>query len=263
MKEIFSNYILGFLIIIISIFCVVNTLSSQIDESTDNWSKVDRLASQIEPRVIEWRRYFHQHPELSNREFETAKIIAEQLRKLGLDVKTEIAHTGVVGILRGMNETPVVALRADMDALPVTEALDLPFASKVKTSYNEKEVGVMHACGHDAHMAILLGAAEVLASMKNELRGSVKFIFQPAEEGSPAGEEGGAEQMVREGVLEYPKVDVIFGLHVFPFEVGKISYCPGPAMASADGLKIIVKGKQTHVAPCHGAVLIQSSFRHR
>jgi len=228
MKEQISNYIYCALIVIVPILCMVNTLSSQTAGNSTNWSQLDRLASKIELKVIEWRRYLHQHPELSNREFQTAKFIAGHLRRLGLEVKTEIAHTGVVGILRGKKETPVVALRSDMDALPVTEALDLPFASKTKTIYNGEEVGVMHACGHDAHMAILLGTAEVLTAMKNELPGSVKFIFQPAEEGAPAGEDGGAELMVREGVLENPKVDAIFGLHVFPFEVGKIAYCPGP-----------------------------------
>lgn len=204
--------------------------------------------------MIEWRRDFHQHPELSNREFRTAEKIAAHLKSLGFEVKTGVAHTGVVGLLKGKKKNPVVALRADMDALPVTEALDLPFASKVKTIYNGEEVGVMHACGHDAHTAMLMAAAEILASIKDLLPGSVKFIFQPAEEGAPDGEDGGAELMIREGVLENPTVDVIFGLHVFPFAAGKISYCPGGAMASPDALKIFVRGKQTHGAMPWGGV---------
>ncbi len=229
-------------------------LFSQEKNGNHLWQEIDQLASKIEPKVIKWRRDFHQHPELSNREFRTAEKIAEHLRALGLKVKTEIAHTGVVGILQGKKPEPVVALRADMDALPVTEALDLPFASKVKTIYNGKEVGVMHACGHDAHTAMLMGAAEILTSIRDQLPGSVKFIFQPAEEGAPEGEEGGAKLMIREGVLENPNVDVIFGQHVFPFEVGKIAFCPGSAMASPDGLKIVVKGKQTHGAMPWGGV---------
>ncbi|MBN2312924.1 MAG: amidohydrolase [Sedimentisphaerales bacterium] len=209
--------------------------------------QVDRSADRIESKVIQWRRHFHQYPELSNREFKTAEKIAEHLRQLGLDVKTGVAHTGVVGLLKGGKPGPVVGLRADMDALPVTERVDLPFASKVRTTYNGHDVGVMHACGHDTHMAILMGVAEILASMKKDLKGSVKFIFQPAEEGAPSGEQGGARLMVQEGVLENPKVDVIFGLHVWATkEVGTIGYRPGGAMAASDGLRIIVKGKQTH-----------------
>ncbi|MCI0494091.1 amidohydrolase [candidate division KSB1 bacterium] len=230
------------------------TTFSQEKENSRLRQKIEVLASKIEPKVIEWRRDFHQHPELSNREFQTAEKIAAHLKSLGLEVKTGVAHTGVVGFLQGKKSTPVVALRADMDALPVTEALDLPFASKVKATYNGEEVGVMHACGHDAHTAMLLGVAEILASLKDQLPGSVKFIFQPAEEGAPDGESGGAELMIQEGVLKNPSVDVIFGLHVFPFEAGKISYCPGGAMASPDGLKIIVKGKQTHGALPWGGV---------
>jgi len=253
-----KNLISVFIIKIVFIFLTFSFMTVKIfsQEKTSNhfWQKVDQLSSQIEQKVITWRRDFHQHPELSNREFRTAKVIAEHLRKLGLEIKTGIAHTGVVAVLHGKKSEPVVALRADMDALPVTEALDLPFASKVKTIYNGKEVGVMHACGHDAHTAMLMGAAEVLMSLRDQLPGSVKFIFQPAEEGAPAGEEGGAELMIREGVLENPTVAVIFGLHVFPFEVGKISYCPGPAMASTDGLRIVVKGKQTHGAMPWGGI---------
>jgi amidohydrolase len=209
--------------------------------------QVDLSADRIEPKVIEWRRHFHQFPELSNREFKTAEKIAEHLKNLDLEVKTGIAHTGVVGLLKGGRPGPVVALRADIDALPVTERVDVPFASKVRTRYEGHDVGVMHACAHDAHIAILMGVAEILTSMKNDLKGSVKFIFQPAEEGAPQGEEGGAELMVAEGVLENPKVDVIFGLHVWSLkQVGTIGYRPESTMAATDGLRITVKGKQTH-----------------
>ncbi len=209
--------------------------------------QVDRSADRIESKVIEWRRHFHQFPELSNREFKTAQKVAEHLTRFGLEVKTGVAHTGVVGLLKGGKPGPVIGLRADMDALPVTERVDVPFASKVRTEFNGQDVGVMHACGHDAHTAMLMGVAEILSSMKTDLAGSVKFIFQPAEEGAPRGEEGGAGLMVAEGVLENPKVDVIFGLHVWALEeVGKIGYCPGGALAASDGLRITVKGKQTH-----------------
>ena len=209
--------------------------------------QIDRSADRIESKVIEWRRHFHQFPELSNREFKTAQKIAELLRNLGLDVTTGVAHTGVVGLLKGGKPGPVVALRADIDALPVTERVDVPFASKIRSTYNGHDVGVMHACGHDAHIAVLMGVAEILSSMKKYLPGSVKFIFQPAEEGAPQGEEGGAELMVKEGVLKNPKVDVIFGLHVRSIaEVGTISYRPESTMAAYDGLRITVKGKQTH-----------------
>ena len=253
-KGFVSIFTIKTVLILLIFSCMTVNIFSQEKNSNHLWQQINQLASKIEPKVIEWRRDFHQHPELSNREFRTAKKVADHLRALGLEVKTEIAHTGVVGILHGKKAGTVVALRADMDALPVTEALDLPFASKVKTIYNGKEVGVMHACGHDAHIAMLMGAAEILTSMRDQLPGSVKFIFQPAEEGAPEGEEGGAELMIREGVLENPKVDVIFGLHVFPFEVGKIAYCPGAAMASPDGLRIVVKGKQTHGAMPWGGV---------
>jgi len=209
--------------------------------------QVDKSAALIESKVIEWRRHFHQFPELSNREFKTAEKIAEHLKNLGLDVKTGVAHTGVVALLKGGKAGPVIGLRADIDALPVTERVDVPFASKVRSKYNGHDVGVMHACGHDAHIAILMGVAEILTSMKKDLAGSVKFIFQPAEEGAPQGEEGGAELMVKEGVLKNPEVDVIFGLHIWALaEVGTISYRPRSMMAAVDGLRIKVKGKQTH-----------------
>jgi len=204
------------------------------------------LAKNVEPKVIEWRRDFHQNPELSNREFRTSKVIAGLLEGMGIEVQTGIAHTGVVGILRGQKDEPVVALRADMDALPVTEKTGLPFASKARGEYNGKEVDVMHACGHDNHMAILLGAASVLTQLKDKLPGTVKFIFQPAEEGTPNGETGGARLMIAEGVLKNPDVDAIFGLHVFPQPLGTIGYREGGLLASADGLEIKVTGKQAH-----------------
>ncbi|MCB0651042.1 MAG: amidohydrolase [Saprospiraceae bacterium] len=213
----------------------------------ESYNTISAKASAIESRVIEWRRDFHQNPELSNREFKTAEKIATHLRSLGLEVKTGVAHTGVVGILRGALPGPVVALRADMDALPVTERAPIAFASKEKSTFLGKEVGVMHACGHDTHVAMLMGAAEILTSMQKDLQGTVVFIFQPAEEGAPPGEEGGAELMVKEGVLKDNKVDVIFGLHINSLtEVGKIKYKPGGAMAAVNRLTIKVKGKQTH-----------------
>ncbi|MDZ7340675.1 MAG: amidohydrolase [candidate division KSB1 bacterium] len=216
--------------------------------------QIDRLARQVEPKVIAWRRDLHQHPELSNREFRTAEVVADHLRHLGLEVKTQIAHTGVVGVLSGRKKGPVVALRADMDALPVTEATGLPFASTVKAIYNGAEVGVMHACGHDAHTAMLMGVAEILTACRDRLPGTIKFIFQPAEEGAPEGETGGAELMIAEGVLENPAVDAILGLHVFPFTTGTITYRSGAAMAAVDALRIIVHGQQTHGAMPWGGV---------
>lgn len=205
--------------------------------------------SEVEKKVIAWRRDFHEHPELGNREFRTAELIAKHLQSLGIEVKTGVGKTGVVGLLKGGLPGPVIALRADMDGLPVIEKNDLPFASKVTTEYNGAQTGVMHACGHDTHVAILMGAAEVLSSMKKDIKGTVKFIFQPAEEGAPKGEEGGAELMVKEGVLENPKVDVIFGLHISSGnEVGTITYRPAGALASVNDLKITVKGKPSHGA---------------
>ena len=211
-------------------------------------AEVDRRAAQVEGKVVAWRRDIHAHPELSNRETRTADLVAQHLRSLGIEVRTGVAHTGVVGVLRGGKPGPVVALRADMDALPVTEEVDVPFASKVRTTYNGQEVGVMHACGHDAHTAMLMGVAEVLAGMRNDLPGTVKFIFQPAEEGAPAGERGGAEVMIEEGALENPKPAAIFGLHVFPYPTGEIRYRPGGILASSDRFTIVVRGRQTHGA---------------
>jgi len=209
--------------------------------------RLDAGIAAVEPQVIAWRRDIHQHPELGNREFRTAGLVADHLRSLGIEVRTEVAHTGVVGVLRGGRPGPVVLLRADMDALPVTERLDLPFASSVTTEYNGQEVGVMHACGHDTHVAILMGVATVLAEMRDEIPGTVKFMFQPAEEGAPEGEDGGAELMVREGVLADPDVDAAFALHIWSKgEVGNVFYTPGGAFASADAFRIVVRGQQTH-----------------
>jgi amidohydrolase len=208
----------------------------------------------VTERMVAWRRDLHEHPELGNREFRTAGLIAEHLRSLGIEVQTEVAHTGVVGVLRGGLPGPVVALRADMDALPVTEMVDLPFASKATAEYNGRTVGVMHACGHDNHMAVLMGAAEVLAGMRDRLPGTVKFIFQPAEEGAPAGERGGASLMVEEGALTNPRPDAIFGLHVWPIPTGLIGYKAGGFMASSQTLRIKVKGRQTHGAMPWGGV---------
>ncbi len=214
---------------------------------------IEAAVKKIEPKCIAWRRELHANPELGNREFKTAKLIAGHLRSLGIDVKEGVAKTGVVGILKGAKPGPVIALRADMDALPVTERAPIEYASKVKGTYNGQEVGVMHACGHDTHVAMLMSAAEILAGMKNELAGTIKFIFQPAEEGAPKGEEGGAELMVKEGVLDNPKVDVIFGLHInAQTEVGKITYRPGGFYAGVNDMKITVKGRQAHgAAPWH------------
>lgn len=220
-----------------------------MNDSLRMGAQLDAAAAALESKVIAWRRDFHQHPELSNREVRTSGVVARHLQSLGLKVQTGVAHTGVVGLLDSGNPGPVIALRADMDALPVAEQVDLPFASKQRTTFNGQEVGVMHACGHDCHVAVLMGVAELLAGMKAQLQGRIKFIFQPAEEGPPPGEEGGAALMIRQGVLENPKPDVIFGLHVFAgIEAGTIAYRPGPAMASSDRIRITVNGRQTHGA---------------
>ncbi|MHA7129896.1 amidohydrolase [Algoriphagus namhaensis] len=209
--------------------------------------KIDQSASSIEQKVIEWRRDIHQNPELGNQEFRTAKKVADHLRALGIEVTEGVAVTGVVGVLKGGKPGPTVALRADMDALPVTERVDLPFKSTVTTTYNGQETGVMHACGHDTHVAILMGVAEILAGMRDELEGNVKFIFQPAEEGVYDVDVAGAELMVQEGVME--DVDAIFGLHIgSQMEVGKIGYRSGPALAAVDNLEITLKGTQAHGA---------------
>jgi amidohydrolase len=232
------------LLISIHLALAVSAASAQDDPMK---KRIDELSEKVEPKVIEWRRDFHENPELSNREFRTSEKIAGHLKSLGMEVQTGIAHTGVVGVLSGAKPGPVVGLRADMDALPVTERVDLPFASKVRSTYNNQDVGVMHACGHDTHISILMGVAEILTSIKSDLQGTVKFIFQPAEEGAPPGEEGGARLMVRQGVLENPEVDAIFGLHIDArTEVNKINYRPGGLLAAADRFVIRVKGKQTH-----------------
>ncbi|WP_333797916.1 amidohydrolase [Rheinheimera sp.] len=202
--------------------------------------------SKLMPQVISWRRDLHQHPELSNREFRTSELVAKELKNLGLEVQTGIAHTGVVGILKGGKPGPVVALRADMDALPVTEQVDIPFASKAKAEFNGQEVGVMHACGHDAHVAMLLGAATVLKSQQKNLTGTVVFIFQPAEEGPPAGEEGGAALMLKQGLFSKLKPDAIFGVHVWPGPSGQLQVKDEGIMAAADSFEIKVKGVQVH-----------------
>jgi amidohydrolase len=209
---------------------------------------IDRAVAAVSDKVVAWRRDIHQHPELGNREFRTSKLVADHLTSLGMTVRTGVAHTGVVGILRGGRLGPVVALRADMDALPVTEPAGLPFASTVRTTYNGQDVGVMHACGHDTHTAMLMGVAEVLSSVRRNLPGTVIFLFQPAEEMAPAGEDGGAELMVREGALDDPKPDAVFGLHVVPFVLGHVLYRSGPFMASSDPITIVVHGRQTHGA---------------
>lgn len=210
---------------------------------------VDPASSKVESKVIGWRRQIHEDPELGNRETNTSKLVADHLRALGLEVRTGVAKTGVVAVLKGGKPGKTVALRADMDALPVAEEVDVPFASKVKTTYNGQEVSVMHACGHDGHTAVLMGVAEVLTSMRAQLAGSVKFIFQPAEEGAPEGEEGGAALMIKEGALENPKPDAIFGLHVVTaLRVGQLGYRSGPSQASSDIFKVLVEGKQTHGA---------------
>ena len=257
LNNLMKNYLFSCGLVLIG--CLAgSTASAQV--ATLN-ARMDKTAESLEKKVVAWRRDFHQHPELGNREFQTAAKIAAHLQSLGMDVKTGVAKTGVVGLLKGGKPGPVVALRADMDGLPVTERVELPFKSEARTEYNGQQTGIMHACGHDTHVAMLMGAAEVLASVKNDLHGTVKFIFQPAEEGAPAGEEGGASLMVKEGVLENPKVDAIFGLHInSQTEVGTIKYRPGATMAAVDSYAIKIKGKQTHgAAPWSGVDPIVTS----
>ena len=216
---------------------------------------IDKAISKNLNTIIDLRHQIHQYPELGNREYKTAKLVAKHLRSLGIEVETDIAYTGVVGVLKGNKPGPVVAVRADMDALPVTEETDLPFKSTVKTTYLDKEVGVMHACGHDIHTSVQLGVASVLASMKRSLPGTVKFIFQPAEEGPPPGEEGGAELMLKEGVFDNPKPSAVFGLHTHAaLAVGELGLTIGPAMAAVDQFIITIKGKQSHGAYPHKSV---------
>ncbi len=243
----------------IALFSV--TMLSAQSESEKLKAKAFAAADKATAKCIEWRHDFHQNPELGNREFRTSKIIADHFKKLGIETKENVAKTGVVGILRGAKPGPCIALRADIDALPVIERVNLPWSSKQKTTYNGQEVGVMHACGHDTHTAMLMAVAEVLSGMKNELKGTVKFIFQPAEEGPPEGEEGGAALMVKEGVMDNPKVDAIFGLHIeSDIEAGTIEYKPGAFMASSDWFHIVVKGKGSHGSqPWKGVDPIQIS----
>jgi amidohydrolase len=244
----FKNILVVVLVIVLSAF-TTKPPKSKLQ------AKVESLAEEQMPKVIEWRHHIHQNPELSNREFKTAEYIAAHLKSLGLEVQTGVAKTGVVGILKGGKPGPVIALRADIDALPVPERAPIPWASKAKGEYNGAEVPVMHACGHDTHIAILMGTAEVLTKVKSELRGTVKFIFQPAEEGAPNGEEGGAKLMVKEGVLKSPDVDVIFGLHISAgTHVGNINYKPGGTMASANSFEINIHGKQTHGSAPWGGI---------
>lgn len=231
--------------LVISLFCatllLVPSAQAQVQE------ELLRQGDALESQVIAWRRHFHANPELSNREFETAKTVTKALRAMGLEVQTGIGGTGVVAILNSGKPGPMVALRADMDALPVEEKVDLPFASKARGTYRGKDVGVMHACGHDSHMAMLLGAAQALTNVKDQLSGSVMFIFQPAEEGAPDGEPGGAERMLAEGLFAKRTPDAVFGLHVFSTgPAGTIGYRSGPAMASSDRFTITVRGQQAH-----------------
>ena len=240
-------------ILLSSVLCfTIITCFGQTNSKLQN--RIDQQAKEIEPKVISWRRHFHQYPELSNSEVKTAATIADHLKSLGIEVQTGVAKTGVVGLLRTGKPGPVIALRADMDALPVTERNSLPFASKEKAVFNGQETGVMHACGHDTHVSILMAVAEILSKNKSDLKGTVKFIFQPAEEGPPEGEEGGAILMVKEGVLENPKVDVIFGMHIRCFQpLGTIAYKPKGMMAASDWFTVKVTGRQAHgAAPWRG-----------
>lgn len=240
MKRLLSSFVVGM------VACSAFSVHANIN--------IDKEVKSVENKVIEWRRDIHKHPELGNRETRTAAIVAKHLKSLGMQVETDIAHTGVVGFLKGAKPGPTVMLRADMDALPVTEKTDVPFKSTVVTQYMGEEVGVMHACGHDTHVAMLMGTAEVLAGIKNELSGNIMFVFQPAEEGAPKGEEGGAELMLKQGIFKKYKPEVAFGLHITSnLNSGQIGYRDGPVMASADTFDITVNGKQTHgSAPWNG-----------
>ena len=223
------------------------SLPAQSDDAVKLKEKIAAAIDKVESRCITWRKQIHQYPELGNREFKTAAMVAAHLRSLGIEVKEKVGKTGVVGLLKGAKPGPCIALRADMDALPIVEQVNVPFASREKSNYNGQDVGVMHACGHDTHVAMLMSVAEVLSGMKNDLKGTIKFIFQPAEEGPPEGEEGGAPLMVKEGVMENPKVDAIFGLHIESnIEVGQIQYKPGAFMASSDWFTIKINGKGSH-----------------
>jgi len=244
------------------LFCLLSiAFLSGAQKTTDLNSIAFAKADALQQKTNAWRERIHQYPELGNREVKTARLVADHLRSLGIEVTEGVGKTGVVGLLRGAKPGPCIGLRADMDALPITERVPLPYASKERAVYNGNEVGVMHACGHDTHVAMLMATAEVLASMKDQLQGSVKFIFQPAEEGAPEGEEGGAPLMVKEGVMENPKVDVIFGMHISSeLEAGKVLYKPGAFMAAADWFSIKVNGKGSHGSqPWRGVDPIQIS----
>jgi len=239
MKKTLSLFCLSFL------FFGLTSISPSNDSKPKLSDEVLELAKEVEPKVIEWRHWIHENAELSNREFKTAAYIAAHLKSLGIEVQEGVAKTGVVGILKGGKPGPTIGLRADMDGLPVKERVDLPWASKQMGEYNGEPVPVMHACGHDTHVAILMGVAEVLSRVKKDIQGTVKFVFQPAEEGAPAGEEGGAALMVKEGVTK--GMDVIFGLHInSQTEVGKVMYRPNGIMAAVNSFEIKIKGKQTH-----------------
>ncbi|HUP01104.1 MAG TPA: amidohydrolase [Gemmatimonadota bacterium] len=229
--------------------------SELASQTADLGSRVDAAVERVTTEIIDLRHRIHQNPELGNREFDTARLVADHLRALGIEVETEIAHTGVVGVIEGGRPGPVVAVRADMDALPVTEQTDFPFRSTKTGTYLGQEVGISHACGHDIHVAVQLGVASVLAGLREDLPGTVVLIFQPAEEGPPPGEEGGAEMMVAEGVLAEPAPQAIFALHSWPtFEVGEVGWTVGPAMASSDHFRITIRGRQSHGAWPHESV---------
>lgn len=236
-----------------AILMAFTALAGSATESLNE--QVDQALIALQPKIIEWRRDLHENPELSNREFRTSKIVADHLQALGMEVETGVAKTGVIGVLRGAQPGPTIALRADMDGLPVTEQTDVPFRSRVTTTFRNETVGVMHACGHDVHTSVLMGVAEALSRVKENLPGTVVFMFQPAEEGAPEGEEGGASLMVKEGVLERYKPEAVFGLHVFAnMPTGMIGYRGGPLMAASDSYRIVVRGRQTHGARPWGGI---------
>lgn len=244
-------------------FLVLALGSSLFTQAQELPASYPQLVKDITPKLVEWRRHFHQHPELSNREVKTGTYIANYLRSIGLEVKANVAKNGVVAILKGGKPGPVVALRADIDALPVTERVNIPFASKVTTEFNGQTVGVMHACGHDSHTSILMGTATILKKMQADVPGTIVFLFQPAEEGAPNDEEGGAPLMIKEGALDNPKVEAVFGLHInSTIPVGEIQYKTGAFMASSDWFKIVVKGQGGH-GPNPGKRLIRLLLHHK
>jgi amidohydrolase len=240
----------------LSILAIACALAAPVVDAADAMRpEVAQQAQRLQPKVLHWRRDIHQHPELGNREVRTSKLVAEHLRSLGLDVKTGVATTGVVAVLKGGKPGPRIAIRADMDALPVTERNALPFASKATSTFRGETVGVMHACGHDAHTSILMGVADALAAMKADLPGEILFVFQPAEEGPPDREEGGAEEMLKQGIFRDFKPEAVFGLHVFStLNAGQVGYRSGPAMAASDRFNIVIQGRQTHGSRPWGGV---------